>query len=80
MRKNHLATYPECRACGDPEHVVVHHLRYRGKRGRSELPGDLVTLCKWHHDDLHRRLGRTPSLQAQYDYIADAAADDETFG
>lgn len=55
LRKNHLLTYPECRACGTEEDVVVHHLRYRGPRGTSERPGDLMTLCVTHHDDLHRR-------------------------
>ena len=53
-RLNHLITFPECRACGSTRDVVVHHLRYRGKRGESEVPGDLVTLCSKHHDDFHR--------------------------
>lgn len=54
MRANHLLTYPECRVCGTTDDPCVHHLRYRGSRGQSELPGDLMTLCKEHHDDLHR--------------------------
>lgn len=54
MRKCHLTTYPECRMCSDTDDVVVHHLRYRGRRGESERPGDLVTLCRGHHDALHR--------------------------
>lgn len=53
MRATHLLTYPECRACGTRENVIVHHLRYRGKRGESELPGDLMTLCAFHHDEYH---------------------------
>lgn len=57
MRTNHLKTYPECRVCADRREVVVHHLRYRGKRGVSERPGDLVTLCKIHHDALHKIVG-----------------------
>lgn len=58
MRKDHLALYPECRICGhiNPSNHV-HHLRYRGtgdeNRGTYERPGDLVTLCKSHHYDLH---------------------------
>ncbi len=36
----------------------VHHIRYRGKRGKSELPGDLVTLCRECHFGLHDELGR----------------------
>lgn len=69
MRKVHLRTYPECRACGTRDEVVVHHLRYRGRRGLSEKPGDLVTLCRTHHNDLHRRHGRTPPLGPQLAYI-----------
>lgn len=53
MRKDHLAVYPECRVCGTLNDVVVHHLRYRGKRGESERPGDLMTLCAEHHNALH---------------------------
>lgn len=53
-RALHLQTYPECRACEAPGEVV-HHLRYRGhKRGVGERPGDLMTLCRNCHDDLHR--------------------------
>lgn len=55
MRVVHLMTYPECRACGTRDEVVVHHIRYRGKRGESEQPGDLMTLCRFHHDDYHHR-------------------------
>lgn len=62
MRQNHLEVYPECRVCGVTERVVVHHLRYRGQRGKSEQPGDLMTLCSFHHDDLHRRHGKNGSL------------------
>lgn len=73
MRKNHLLTYPACAICERTEPVVVHHLRYRGKRGESELPGDLVTLCEHHHDDLHRQLrkkGNHALIQGTLDYIA----------
>ncbi len=69
MRANHLAVYPECRICGDTENVVVHHLRYRGKRGESEKPGDLMTLCAFHHDRYHQRVGRgktTPASTLAY--------------
>ncbi len=53
MRRNHLLTYPECRGCGTRDKVIVHHIRYRGKRGESEMPGDLMTLCAFHHDEYH---------------------------
>ena len=56
MRRNHLDVYPECRACGGPG-SVVHHLRYRGPRGRSEKPGDLVTMCPPCHSALHASYG-----------------------
>ena len=58
MRSNHLALYPECRICEDPNDVHVHHLRYRGKKGVDEKPGDLVTLCSFHHNDFHRIYGQ----------------------
>jgi hypothetical protein len=57
LKQNHLLTYPECRVCGDRQDVVVHHLRYRGKRGEAEHSGDLVTLCSFHHNALHRVVG-----------------------
>ena len=69
-RAVHLAVYPECRVCGTEDDVVVHHLRYRGRRGESERPGDLMTLCRWHHDDLHRRYKRGMSLvDHSLDYV-----------
>lgn len=69
LRKQHLLVYPECRACGTTTRVVVHHLRYRGKRGESEQPGDLVTLCAYHHDQLHAQHGRTPAVEKSLEYI-----------
>lgn len=74
MKGWHLALYPECRACGTEERVVVHHVRYRGQRGRSERPGDLLTLCAACHDDLHRRLGSTPSLERQLAWLEQTRA------
>lgn len=59
MRIEHLRVYPECRVCYDENPSNhVHHLRYRGSvangnAGTFERPGDLVTLCKFHHDALH---------------------------
>lgn len=69
MRNQHLLVYPECRACGSTTRPVVHHLRYRGKRGESERPGDLVTLCAYHHDQLHFQHGSTPSVEQSLAYI-----------
>jgi len=63
MRAVHLMTYPECRICERTEDAVVHHLRYRGPRGRSEKPGDLVTMCRRHHDEFHRRYGRAREIR-----------------
>lgn len=73
MRLKHLAVYPECRICGTETDVVVHHVRYRGPRGKSERPGDLVTLCANHHNDLHRVLGPTPKLDYQLSFIRETA-------
>lgn len=69
MRKRHLALYPECRICADQDDVVVHHVRYRGSRGLSERPGDLLTLCRFHHDQLHKNLGSNPKLRYQLEFI-----------
>lgn len=62
MRANHLMAYPDCRICGDENDPCVHHLRYRGRRGMSEVPGDLMTLCRAHHDHLHKTYVRGTSL------------------
>lgn len=76
MRENHLLTYPACAICEDAKKVHVHHLRYRGPRGKSEIPGDLVTLCVFHHADLHRSLKpAATSVQGTIDYIARARAE-----
>lgn len=71
MRREHLQTYPECRACDTTLEVVVHHLRYRGKRGLSERPGDLVTLCRRHHDQLHSELRpQSTSVRGTIEFVA----------
>lgn len=71
LRKEHLMVYPECRVCGSTQRQVVHHLRYRpGGYGNSERPGDLVTLCEFHHNDFHKRLGRSGTgVQETIQYI-----------
>lgn len=76
MRRNHLILYPECRICEDIERPHVHHIRYRGSRGRSEMPGDLVTLCEFHHNEFHRLYGtagrhKGSLIQNTIDYIAE---------
>jgi 5-methylcytosine-specific restriction endonuclease McrA len=80
-RANHLRTYPECRVCGFcSKKMIVHHIRYRGPRGQSEISGDLVTLCEKHHDELHHILGSTPTWTAQQAYFEQAGrsyADDD---
>lgn len=63
----HLLTFPECRACGTEDDVIVHHLRYRG--GGKEQPGDVVTMCVTCHNDFHRMLGRRgTSVEGTLDY------------
>lgn len=75
MRACHLMTYPECRICGlvDPSNHV-HHLRYRGEKGVDEKPGDLVTLCQFHHEDLHRQKNTAGGALVRHtlDYISHA--------
>jgi 5-methylcytosine-specific restriction endonuclease McrA len=74
MRKQHLLTYPECRVCERTDDVVVHHLRYRGPRGESERPGDLMTLCVRHHDNFHRRYPTGSLVQNTLTYVQDQRA------
>lgn len=63
MRAAHLALYPECRICGEIDKSNhVHHLVYRGKRGLLEKPGDVVTLCEFHHNKLHKYHKRGTNL------------------
>src|SRR4051812_20179796 len=38
----------KCEACGDTQRLQVHHLTY-ARIFREEM-GDLMTLCKIHHD------------------------------
>ena len=57
LRAQHLRVYPECRICSDTSASNhVHHLRYRGRKGIDEQPGDLITLCQFHHNELHREV------------------------
>lgn len=42
-----------CVVCLSGDRLVVHHLRYRGRRGAHERPEDLVVLCVECHDALH---------------------------
>jgi ribosomal protein L32 len=73
LRANHLAAYPECRVCGVVDHV--HHLCYRGQKGTSERPGDLITLCELDHNGLHHALGqRGLAVPPQLEWIANARA------
>jgi len=76
MRSEHLELEPRCRACTANEHLQIpitskhlhiHHLIYRGyeKRGEKEKPGDLVTLCEKHHDELHSIFGTSLQTQKQ---------------
>ena len=76
MRDEHLLTYPECRVCESSYEQRVVHVRYRGEKGVSERPGDLVTLCVTHFDNL--RLGLPywwDSPDAALDFIHDMRLD-----
>ena len=70
LRADHLRLYPECRICdivNKSNHV--HHLKYRGKKGESEKPGDLVTLCKDHHNELHQTIGNRKLYEYTLQFI-----------
>ena len=45
--------------CGGGLHV--HHLRRRSQGGTHDLE-NLVTLCAWHHDWLHRNVAEAERL------------------
>lgn len=42
-----------CALCGNP-HVQLHHIRYGGMYGgRKTYLGNIIPLCKHHHDLVH---------------------------
>ena len=42
----------KCFMCGCPFNLHVHHLKYTGKPWEAP-DDDLVTLCRFHHDEIH---------------------------
>jgi hypothetical protein len=46
----------KCQVCGSTSNLEVHHVTYQGLGGNEEL-SDLATLCRFHHQSLHDRLG-----------------------
>ena len=44
----------KCRVCGNPAEEV-HHIRPRHFHG-TDVPANLVSLCKTCHDEVHRRI------------------------
>lgn len=77
-RAAHLRVYPECRICGVVNRSNhVHHMVYRGRRGKSERPGDLVTLCHDHHNQLHRlHRGGKADVKATLAFIEQCQVDE----
>lgn len=41
-----------CRACGTPEHVDAHHLRFRSAGGEDSV-NNLIALCRCCHAEVH---------------------------
>lgn len=51
-----------CRMCGSESSLVVHHLTYDNHLREHEHPEDLITLCKYCHNEFHedeRKLVKT---------------------
>ncbi len=47
MRKQHLASHPQCELCGTTEHLNVHHINPYHLNPDKELdPENLITLCE----------------------------------
>ena len=46
----------KCQVCSSTGNLEVHHITYQGLGGNEEL-SDLVTLCRFHHQLLHDKLG-----------------------
>lgn len=40
-----------CAICGSP-YIQMHHIRY-GTSGRKTYLGNVIPLCKYHHDLVH---------------------------
>jgi 5-methylcytosine-specific restriction protein A len=46
VRKEHLAQFPECSACGRKDNLEVHHIiPYHVDNSRELDPSNLITLC-----------------------------------
>lgn len=42
-----------CAICGSP-YIQMHHIRYGGLYGgRKTYMGNVIPLCKFHHDQVH---------------------------
>jgi len=65
-RDKMVAEAGECEICGATSNLVVHHLRYQYKSGRSvlgrERKTDLAVLCWDCHKRMHEEYGRGASF------------------
>lgn len=52
-----------CRWCGQTNAYIydIHHIRYR-RSEQDDVPENLITLCRKHHDFVHQRI---PKEEAQ---------------
>lgn len=53
-----------CRVCNTRENPQVHHRTY-ARRGNEDL-NDLTTLCKYHHEVFHERMGQDEMMMRTY--------------
>ena len=74
VRRQHLAQFPECAACGSKQDLEVHHCKPYHLHPEDELREEnLVTLCNYHH--CHEIFGHLCSWQSfNVDVRKDAAA------
>lgn len=71
MNKKEKTVYQEtynlfngcCALCGSP-YIQMHHIRY-GACGRKTYLGNVVPLCKKHHDLVHSNKRKYQSLLIQ---------------
>lgn len=65
-RDKFIAERRECVLCGAKKRLLVHHLRYFDKDGKSilgkEKPEDLLVMCWECHDLMHEKYGRGASF------------------
>ena len=45
---------PWCQLCGSPYNLHRHHIRYGGTYGRKTYIGNIIVLCEFCHQKVHK--------------------------